>query len=153
MLPPRLPLEGQCRCGAVRIRINAPPLMTAVCHCTGCQAMSSSAFSLTAMLPVDAFEVVAGEPVVGGLHDPTQAHYGCARCLSWMFTRIQGAPFVNVRPTMLEDASWFVPWLETMTSEALPWVSIPATRSYARFPDMSEFPALLQAFAADAALA
>ena len=35
-----LPLEGGCRCGQVRLKISAPPLLTMACHCTGCQKMS-----------------------------------------------------------------------------------------------------------------
>jgi len=42
-----LPWEGGCRCGAVRLRVTKPPLLTGICHCTGCRRMSGSAFSLT----------------------------------------------------------------------------------------------------------
>lgn len=70
MKMPRLPLSGQCRCGEVRVEVTAEPLMTAACHCTGCQSMSSSAFSLTAMIPSSGFKVTQGEPVIGGLHGP-----------------------------------------------------------------------------------
>ena len=38
------------------------------------------------------------------------------------FTRAQGIEnFVNLRPTMLDDASWFAPFIETCTNEWLPW--------------------------------
>ena len=86
----KLPWEGGCRCGAVRIRVTKPPLLTAACHCTGCQRMSASAFSLTLSVPADGFEVIEGEPVIGGLHGPQAHHYHCDRCKSWMFTRIEG---------------------------------------------------------------
>ena len=42
----KLPWNGGCRCGAVRLRVTKPPLLAAACHCTGCQSMSASAFSL-----------------------------------------------------------------------------------------------------------
>ena len=67
----KLPWEGGCRCGRVRLRVTEPPLLASACHCTGCQRMSSSAFSLTLTVPSGGFEVTAGEPVVGGLHGPT----------------------------------------------------------------------------------
>ena len=51
------PLEGGCRCGRVRLLIGAPPLLTMACHCTGCQRMSASAFSLSAAIPSEAFTV------------------------------------------------------------------------------------------------
>ena len=43
--------------------------MTAACHCAGCQRMSASAFSLTAMVPA-ALAVTQGNTVAGGLRGP-----------------------------------------------------------------------------------
>ena len=62
-----LPLDGSCRCGRVKLRITKPPMITMACHCTGCQKMSSSAYSLSAAIPTEGFEVTEGEPVIGGL--------------------------------------------------------------------------------------
>lgn len=144
-----LPMQGRCRCGYLTIEIAAPPLMTAVCHCKGCQRMSGSAYSLTAMIPAQGFRVVAGEPVKGGLRGPQLDHYCCPECMSWVFTRIAGVDaFVNVRPTMFDDASWAEPFIETMTSEKLPWVATPARHSYETFPPEAEFADLMAAFAA-----
>ena len=63
-----LPQDGSCRCGRVKLRISKAPLLSMACHCTGCQKMSSSAYSLSAAIPADGFEVTEGEPVIGGLH-------------------------------------------------------------------------------------
>jgi hypothetical protein len=142
-----LPMEGQCRCSAVRLKVAAPPLVTMACHCTGCQRMSSSAYSLSAAIPAEGFSVIAGEPVIGGLHGATR-HYFCPHCMSWMFTRPEGMDwFVNLRPTMLDDPSWFEPFIETYTSEKLPWARTPAVHSYETVPGLEEFPALLKEFA------
>jgi hypothetical protein len=143
-----IPCEGGCRCGQVRIRINAPPLLTMACHCTGCQRMTGSAYSLSVAIPSDGFAVIAGEPVIGGMHGATR-HYCCPHCMSWMFTRPEGFDFfVNLRPTMLDDPGWFVPFIETMTSERLPWATTPAKYSYERWPEMSEFDGLIKEYAA-----
>jgi hypothetical protein len=108
--------------------------------------MSASAFSLTAMFPSDGFVVTEGEPVIGGLHGEHR-HFHCAHCKSWVFTRPHGVDqFVNVRPTMFEDASWFVPFIETCTSEKLAWANTPARRSFEKFPAMTDFAALLGEF-------
>lgn len=149
MKMPRLPLSGQCRCGETRIEVTAEPLMTAACHCTGCQSMSSSAFSLTAMIPASGFEVTQGEPVIGGLHGPQQHHYFCSYCMTWMFTRIDGVDaFVNVRPSLFDERKWFVPFIETMTKEKLPWAHTPATHSYEGFPSFEDLEKLMTEFAA-----
>lgn len=148
MSAPKLPCEGGCRCGRVRIRITAPPLLAMACHCTGCQRMSASAFSLSAAIPAQGFEVIAGEPVIGGLHGPDR-HYFCGWCMSWMFTRPSGMDwFVNLRPTMLDDPSWFAPFVETYTSQKLPWAATPAAHSFETFPPLEAYEGLTKAYAA-----
>lgn len=142
-----LPWDGGCRCGRVRIRVSAPPLLTMACHCTGCPRMSASAFSLSAAIPSDGFAVTQGEPVIGGLHGPTR-HYFCPHCKSWMFTRAEGMDwFVNLRPTMLDDPSGFVPFVETMTREKLPWATTPAVHSFEAFPAMEDYERLTRDYA------
>ena len=146
----KLPMTGKCRCGEVKIEITTPPLMTAACHCTGCQRMSGSAYSLTAMIPVNGFSVTEGDTVVGGLKGPQLHHHFCPSCMTWMFTRIEGVDaFVNVRPTLLEDPSWFSPFIETMTAEKLDWATTPARHRFEGFPAMEEMPDLLAKYAAN----
>ena len=109
--------------------------------------MSSSAFSLSAAIPSAAFAVTAGEPVIGGLHGASR-HYFCSWCMSWMFTRPEGMDFfVNVRPTMLDDVSWYSPFIETWTSEKLPWATTPAPHKYEGLPPMDANEGLIAAYA------
>ncbi|HBN50724.1 MULTISPECIES: GFA family protein [Thalassospira] len=141
------PVKGSCRCGKLEIALAAPPVLTAACHCRGCQKMSSSAFSLTAMCKSDSFRVVRGTPVKGGVQGPELDHFFCPDCKTWMFTRITGMDdFVNVRPTLFDQKSLATPFIETMTSEKLPWVSIPAQHSFTGFPDVDDFMKLLDDF-------
>jgi hypothetical protein len=94
---------GKCRCGKVQFKVSAEPLITMACHCTGCQRMTASAFSLSTLYSSHGFKVTLGEPIIGGLHGATR-HYFCAHCMSWLFTRPEGMDeFVNVRATMMED--------------------------------------------------
>ena len=151
MSQPTLPWMGGCRCGQVRVKVSAPPLLTMACHCTGCQKMSASAYSLSAAIPSEGFEITQGEPVIGGLHGASR-HYFCPHCMSWMFTRPEGVDFfVNLRPTMLDDASWFAPFIETFTSEKLPWAATGAAHSYETFPPFEAFDGLIAEYAARAA--
>jgi len=84
--------------------------------------MTGSAFSLSAALPSKGFDITKGDPVIGGLHGATR-HFFCPHCMSWIFTRPDGFDFVNLRATMLDDASGFAPFIETYTSEKLPWAN------------------------------
>ncbi|NJO13328.1 MAG: GFA family protein [Gammaproteobacteria bacterium] len=146
----KLPVQGACRCGQVRMRVDAPPLLTMACHCTGCQRMTGSAFSLSAAIPTEGFAVTEGEPVIGGLHGATR-HFFCPHCMSWMFTRPEGMDsFVNVRSTLLDEPAWSRPFVETMTSEKLPWASTPAAYSFQKWPPVDQYVALIEAYAGQA---
>lgn len=149
MSRPALPWEGGCRCGQVRVRVSAPPLLSLACHCTGCQRMTASAFSLSLAIPEPGFAVTAGEPVAGGLHGAI-GHFFCPHCLSWVFTRIPGdLGFVNLRTTMLDDPAPFPPFVETYTSEKLPWATTPAKHSYPQFPPMEAYGPLIAEYQAE----
>ena len=149
MAGPDLPIEGGCRCGQVRFRVTAAPLVTMACHCTGCQKMTASAFSLSAAIPAAGFEVIQGEPVIGGLHRPDAQHYFCPHCMSWMFTRPGGIDwFVNVRATLFDDPAPFDPFVETYVSERLTWASTPAVHSFETFPPMEAWEGLTKEYAA-----
>lgn len=145
----KLPWDGGCRCGEVRIRITRPPILTGACHCAGCQRMSASAFSLTVSLPGDGLEIIQGETELGGLHGPDAHHHHCPRCKSWLFTRIEGMDwFVNLRAPVLDERGWFVPFIETWTREKLPWASTPARHSFETVPELPDFEPLMKEFAA-----
>lgn len=135
---PQLPALGSCRCGDVGIRISAPPILTMACHCRGCQKMSASAYSLSAAIPTQGFEVIRGQPILGGLRNPEQRHFFCPKCMSWMFTRFL-PEFVNIRVTMLENVAWFTPFVETWTRTSLPFAATHAPHSYPEFPPLEEF--------------
>lgn len=140
--------NGGCRCGAVRFAVSGDPLITMACHCRGCQRMTASAFSLSSLHRDADFAVTQGEPVIGGAKNADVTHYCCPDCMSWLFTRITGLPeFVNVRATMMDDCTGYAPFVETQTDEMLPWAKTGAKHSFARFPPMEEFPALMADFA------
>ena len=148
----KLPWDGGCRCGEVRFRLSQPPLLAGVCHCTGCQTMTGSAFSTTLTVPSDGFEVTAGEPTRGGLRTGVSHHMHCPSCLSWVFTRAEGFDwFVNVRATLLDDHGWFAPFVETWTGEKLPWAETRAPHSFARDPELSAWEGLMRDYAASGA--
>lgn len=147
----KLPWAAHCRCGAVAIQITAPPLVTMACHCTGCQRMSASAYSLSLAIPTPGFAVTAGKPVRGGTQLPgAPEHYHCPHCKSWLFTKLPGmADFVNVRATMLDDHAWFRPWIETATAEALPFAgNLGAPHRFADIPsDLAAWAPVIADFA------
>ncbi len=145
---PDLPWQGGCRCGQVRFQVTAPPLLTMACHCTGCQRMTASAFSLSIALPAEGLAVTRGEPVIGGLHGSPR-HFFCPHCMSWLFSRPDRMTWlVLLRATMLDEPGWFTPFIESWTSEKLPWATTPARHSFEGFPTLEDYEGLTKDFAA-----
>ena len=140
--------QGGCRCGAVRFAVSGNPLITFACHCTGCQRMTGSAFSLSSLYPAEAFAVLQGETMLGGMRAGPRHHF-CPSCMSWLFTQPEGMDaFVNVRSTMLDAPARHRPFADVFVSEGLGWGQSGAVRRYEREPDESEFEELMAAYAA-----
>ncbi|HVZ69007.1 MAG TPA: GFA family protein [Rhizomicrobium sp.] len=83
------PIEGGCRCGAIRYRVKTGKLPNVyACHCRDCQTWSGSAFSLQFVVPEDALEIVSGTPALyerfTAESGRTSYQRGCPIC----FTRI-----------------------------------------------------------------
>jgi hypothetical protein len=138
---------GQCRCGRIAFEATPPVLLTMACHCVGCQRMTGSAFSLSAMYAASRFRVTKGEPVIGGMK-AFPPHYMCATCSSWVFTKIStpAGDYVNVRATMFDQADHQAPYIETCTAEKLAWVQTGAAHSFEVFPPREEFANLINEY-------
>ena len=50
------PITGSCQCGQVTYKLHAAPLKVVACHCTECQKLSTSPFSITAIVASEAIE-------------------------------------------------------------------------------------------------
>src|SRR5262245_12404943 len=135
-------------CGRVKMRIAEAPVMSMACHCRGCQKLTSGPYSLTLMLPASGFEVLEGDTEIGALHRAETAHHFCAYCKNWLYTSgIAGGQFVNFRSTMLDDASWVTPFVESNISEKLPDVVSGAKRSLEGFHPPDQYGPLMAAYA------
>ena len=87
--------EGGCRCGAIRYRIAADKLPNVyACHCRDCQTWSGSAFSLQAILPETALEVI-GEPAIyerTNDNGRVSRQRGCPVCFTRVFNTNSSRP-------------------------------------------------------------
>ena len=148
----RLPWRAACLCGAVKMEAAARPVLSCACHCRDCQKLTGGAYSLTLILPEAGFRVIEGATVIGGLHRPELRHHFCPSCLNWLFTKPAALPgFVNLRATMLDDASWVVPFIDTMSAERLQGAVSGAPRSYPGWPPPEDFATLTAAYSATGA--
>ena len=68
--------------------------------------------------------------------------------MSWLFTRPEGIDwFVNIRTTMLDEPARFPPFIETFTSEKLPWATTSAVHSFETFPPFEAYEGLTREYA------
>lgn len=106
------------------MRISVALKFITACHCTDCQQMTASAFSLSMPLAEDGFEILQGEHHVWQqTADSSNANrqFRCPTCSTWTHTRIDGATgMVITRPTCLDDHAWVRPTVEILTRSALP---------------------------------
>jgi hypothetical protein len=125
----KLPQTGGCQCGALRYEITQAPHLVYTCHCTDCQRMTSSAFSIGIVLPAGAFRLVRGEPrAVQRTTDSGRVttRWVCPECGSWICGGVgPDATPRNVRGGTLDDTSWLRPTVHLWTRSKQPWVVLP----------------------------
>lgn len=54
--------EGGCFCGAIRYRARGDTVCVTHCHCNHCRQTSGASFVTWVEFPLDAFEILQGEP-------------------------------------------------------------------------------------------
>ena len=139
----QLPLTGACICGAVRYAIAEAPIQVYACHCTDCQRITSSAFSIGVVVPDVAFRATgkAARSVPGGIAHSgrVKSRWVCPDCGVWLFgdprpgTQYPGMIRI-VRGGTFDDTSWVRPASHLWLQSAQQWVVVDGTR-YATQPD------------------
>jgi hypothetical protein len=126
MSPAPRPITGRCLCGAVSYRVDAEPVVQAVCHCTDCQRQTGNPFSVIVGVPRAAFEVegdtLAAYATTGTDHGGETRRSFCSACGSPVFSIAAVMPDVAfIKAGSLDDASWLKPAAEAWTTSAQPW--------------------------------
>ena len=121
--------EGRCGCGAVRYRLESPPMFVHCCHCRDCQRQTGSAFVLNALIETNRLTVLSGETAPHLMPtDSGRPHtvFRCTACGTAMWSEYGGAkPLRFVRVGTLEQPSALPPDVHIYTRSKLPWVALP----------------------------
>lgn len=121
-----LPQPGGCHCGALRYQLSAPPLMIYNCHCTNCQKITGSAFTVAATIPEAAFQFTKGEPKqIEWLSDAGNKRFGffCKDCGSRIaHGQIPTIGMLSLRAGTFDDTSWVEPVGDIWMKSAQGWV-------------------------------
>ena len=126
---PQFPIEGGCACGAVRYRLSESPLCVYTCHCSDCQTLTTSVFSLNGVVRAGALEILSGElktwirTADSGNRIPQHV---CATCGVRIYTEAPQSPGTRtLRLGSLDDTSWLKPAAAIWMQSAQPWVRMP----------------------------
>ena len=119
-------LSGRCLCGAVGYECSAEPLAAPIiCHCTHCQKVSGSAFSVNVVVPA-ASVVWKGESLASfadkGESGKWISRKFCRNCGSSDLRSSERFPgAVIIKGGTLDDRSWLKPNTHIWTNSAQPW--------------------------------
>lgn len=122
------PISGSCQCGGVTYKLLAAPKMVVACHCKECQKVSTSAFSITAMVDVTDLDIQ------GELKDwsrvaesgNTAAAKFCPTCGNRIYHYDPANPSaIKLKPSNLSDTRIIQPTVHAWVSEKQDWYQIP----------------------------
>jgi hypothetical protein len=121
-------VEGGCHCGDIRYRAAIDPVRVSICHCVDCQAMSSSAFRVSAFAAEADFHLLAGAPRIYikiAESGNRRAMAFCARCGTQIYaTSADGGPkILNLRTGALQQRRALRPIRQIWCRSRLPWVT------------------------------
>jgi len=124
----KYPIKGACQCGGVTYELLEPPLMVAACHCKECQKLSTSAFSITAMVTAQSVKFS------GSMQDWSRAADSgnvsaakfCPSCGNRIYHYDPNEPDkLKLKPSNLSDTSIINPTVHIWVSEKQDWFNIP----------------------------
>ena len=122
------PISGSCQCGGVTYQLLSEPMMVVACHCKECQKLSTSAFSITAMVARDSVKFngkmtewrrrAASGNINGAMFCPT-----CGNRI-YHFNP-QEPDKIKLKPANLSDTRMIKPTAHVWVSEKQDWYDIP----------------------------
>ena len=114
-----------CLCGQVRLRISGDPATVMQCHCTDCQKLSASSFSISMVLNRSGLEILSGDlkqwdrPADSG--NITRCWF-CPTCGNRIYHDNPEAPeYIRLKPGTLDDTSVLSPQGHAWTCREQPW--------------------------------
>ena len=125
-----LPLNGGCLCGHMRYQVSELPRLVYTCHCTDCQHITGSAFSMAFVVGRDGFRVDGAMPrELASIADSGRVKVRCLcpDCGCWVYSLARPDNGLRrVRAGTLDDTSRLCPSMHFWTRNKQPWLTLPA---------------------------
>ena len=124
------PIKGSCQCGQVTYKLYEPPKLVVACHCTECQKLSTSPFSISAFIDPSTIEFQGKMTEWARSSDSGNKNHArfCPACGNrvYHFNPDDLTVFkLKLKPVNLPDDSVFAPVAHVWVSEKLSWYQIP----------------------------
>ncbi|MBU2983743.1 GFA family protein [Saccharophagus degradans] len=122
------PIKGACQCGGVTYELLEPPLLVVACHCKECQKLSTSAFSITAMVGANSvnFSGLMKNWSRSADSGNISAAKFCPTCGNRIYHYNPDEPDkIKLKPSNLSDTRIINPTLHVWVSEKQDWFKIP----------------------------
>ncbi len=116
--------DGGCLCGAVRYRLEGPPLHADYCHCRMCQRAAGAPVVAWGTWPADRFAWLRGEPRTFASSARGERSF-CPSCGTPLTFVDPGDPAtVDVTLASLDDPAAFAPQSHIWTMSRVRWLDI-----------------------------
>jgi len=118
-------IDGACHCGRITYEADIDLEKVGVCHCTDCQTLGGTAFSLFVQVPKDSFRL-RGEPriyVKTAESGNRRAQAFCPECGTRLYAAAEkDSPVFNIRVGTARQRAQLRPRMQLWCRSALPWV-------------------------------
>ena len=120
-------VEGGCRCGTVRFRIDAEPISARACWCRDCQYWACGSATINVVFPSETFAVTGATSDYVSVADSGNVMHRrfCPACGTPLFSEAEARPhLVIVRAGALDDPDAVAPQSAIWTGSAPAWAHI-----------------------------
>jgi hypothetical protein len=126
----KFPINASCQCGQVSYKLHKAPKVVLACHCTECQKLATSPFSVTAVIEKDTIEFSGEMGEWTRLADSGNKNHarfctGCGNRIYHFNPDDSSTLKLKLKPVNLEDSEIFEPTMHVWVSEKLSWYQIP----------------------------
>lgn len=120
-------IEGGCHCGAITYGAEIDPGRVGLCHCTDCQTLSGSSFTIYVPAAIGSFRLSGGEPkiyVKTAESGTRRAQAFCPECGTRLYASAVTDPqTVNIRVGTVRGGHDLRPKTQIWYRSALDWVT------------------------------
>lgn len=123
-------IKGSCQCGQLTYKLFEKPKMVLACHCTECQKLATSPFSVTAIVASSAIEFTGelkewSRSADSGNTNTAKFCPGCGNRIYHFNPDDSDTIKLKLKPVNLTESDIFEPTAHVWVCEKLSWYQIP----------------------------